>query len=126
MSTPISPMMARAAPPAADLDISLVHVPAFTDSTPARPSRLGQQRSEPLNPSEYRHVVHRDAAFGEKLLDVAIRESEPQVPSHGQHDHLRWELEPTSAEHDGAERQTRRASLGVVPGQPWSDVALGR
>jgi hypothetical protein len=37
---------------------------------------LGQQRRESLDPAVDRDVTHVDAAFGEQLLDVAIRQRE--------------------------------------------------
>jgi hypothetical protein len=43
---------------------------------PARPSGVGQQRGEPLHPAVDGHVVDLDAAFGEQLLDVAVRQAE--------------------------------------------------
>jgi hypothetical protein len=39
---------------------------------PARPSRLGEQRREPLHPSVDGDVVDLDTALGEQLLDVAV------------------------------------------------------
>jgi hypothetical protein len=37
---------------------------------------LGQQRREPQHPSVDDYVVDLDPAFGEQLLDVAIRQRE--------------------------------------------------
>src|SRR4029450_12534850 len=38
------------APPAGDLDIGLIHLPAISNTMSARPSGLGQQRRESLHP----------------------------------------------------------------------------
>jgi hypothetical protein len=38
-------------PPAGDLDVGLVHVPAVTDPVPGEPGGVGQQWSEPLHPA---------------------------------------------------------------------------
>jgi hypothetical protein len=42
------------APPPGDLHIGLVDLPAISNTMPARPSSLGQQRCEPLHPSNTR------------------------------------------------------------------------
>src|SRR6266545_4087013 len=49
---------------------------------------LGQQRREPLDPAVDGDVIDVDAAFGEQLLDVAVRQREAQVPADRQHDHV--------------------------------------
>ena len=64
------------APPAGDLHLGLVDLPAVTDGVPTRPSGLGQQRREPQHPPVDRHVVDLDPALGEELFDVAIGETE--------------------------------------------------
>ena len=56
--------------------------------------RVNEQRRETLHPPVHGDMVDLDPAFGEQLLDIAIREAEPQVPAHRKHDHLRWESEP--------------------------------
>src|ERR1700712_1819346 len=58
----------------------LVHEPPVTGGVPAGPGRVDQQRSEPLPPAVNGHVVDRDAAFGQQLLDVSIRQAVPQIP----------------------------------------------
>jgi hypothetical protein len=42
----------------------------------AGPGSLGEQRREPLHPPVDGDVVGLDPAFGEQLLDVAIRQRE--------------------------------------------------
>ncbi len=39
-------------------------------------------------------MVDLDAALGEQLLEVAMRQAEPQVPAHCNDDRLGWEAEP--------------------------------
>ena len=63
-------------PPTGDLHIGLVDLPAITNRMPTGPGRLGQQRRESLHPAVDGDVVDRDAAFGEQLLDVAVRQPE--------------------------------------------------
>jgi hypothetical protein len=46
---------------------------------PARPSGLGQQRHEPLDPAVDRDVIDIDAPFGQQLLDVTAGQAEAQV-----------------------------------------------
>jgi hypothetical protein len=38
-------------------------------------------------------VVDLNAALGEQLLHVAVGQTEPQVPPHREHDHVRREPE---------------------------------
>jgi hypothetical protein len=81
------------APPAGDLDIGLVDLPAVADGMAAGPGGLGQQRRKPQHPPIDRDVVDLDAAFGEQLLDVAVPQRETQVLADRQHDHIRREAE---------------------------------
>ena len=60
----------------------------------AGPGGVGQQRREPLDPPVDGDVVDLDAALGEQLLHVAVRQREAQLPPHGQHDHVGREAEP--------------------------------
>ena len=82
-------------PPASNLDLGLVGGPAVPDRVAGRASRVDQQRCEPLHPPVDRDVINLDAAFGEQLLDIAVGQSEPQIPTNRQHDHLGWEPEPS-------------------------------
>jgi hypothetical protein len=52
-------------PETGDSDVGLVDEPAVTDTVPARPSRVDDQRGEALHPPINRHVINVDAAFGE-------------------------------------------------------------
>ena len=45
------------------------------------PGSLGQQRSEALDPPVDGDVVDLDAAFGEEFLDVAVGQTEAEVPA---------------------------------------------
>ena len=76
------------APAAGDLHIGLVDLPAITDGMAAGPGSLDQQRREPLDPPVDGDVVDLDAALGEQLLHVAVRQREAQLPPHGQHDQV--------------------------------------
>src|SRR6266511_927470 len=82
-------------PPAAGhLHIGLLDSPAVTDGMAAGPRGVGQQRREPLHPPVDGDVVDLDAALGEQLLHVAVRQRQAQIPPHGQHDHVWREAEP--------------------------------
>jgi hypothetical protein len=59
----------------------------------ARPSSLGQQRCEPLDPAIDGDVVDFDAPFAEQLLDVAVGEAEAQVPVDRDDNDIGWEPE---------------------------------
>ncbi len=81
-------------PPATrDLHMGLVHRPAISHGVAAWPGGLGQQRREPQHPAIDRDVVDLDAALGEQLLDVAVRQTEAQIPADRQDDHVGWEAE---------------------------------
>jgi hypothetical protein len=56
------------------------------------PGGIGQQRSEPLHPSEDGDVVDLDAAFDQQFLNISVGQVEPQVPA-DRDDHLWWEPE---------------------------------
>jgi hypothetical protein len=47
-----------------------------------------------LDPPIDRDVVDLDPTLGQQLLDVPVGEAEPQVPTDGQGDDLRWEPVP--------------------------------
>jgi len=68
------------APDAVDLDVCLVDEPPVTRCVAGEPGGIGQQRREPLYPSEDRDVVHLDTAFEQQLLDVGVGQVVPQVP----------------------------------------------
>ena len=53
--------------------------------------RVDQQRREALHPPVQGDVVDLDTALGQQLLEVPVRQPEPQVPPHRQDDHLRRE-----------------------------------
>ena len=63
---------------------------------PGRAGRVDHQRREVLDPPVPGDVIYLYPAFPEELLQVAVRQAEPQVPAHRQHDHLR--REPVASE----------------------------
>ena len=81
------------APAPGDLHVGRIDLPAVTDGMAAGPGGLGEQRGEALHPPVDGDMVDLDAALGEELLDVAVRQRETQVPAHRQHDHLGREAE---------------------------------
>jgi hypothetical protein len=54
---------------------------------------VGQQQREPLHPAVGGHVVDLDAALGQELFDVAIRQAEAEVPADRDDDHVGREAE---------------------------------
>ena len=46
-------------------DVGFVDEPAITDTMPARPSRIDDQRGEALHPPINRHVINVDTTFRE-------------------------------------------------------------
>jgi hypothetical protein len=67
------------APPAGDLHVSLVDIPAIADRVPARAGRVDQQWGEPLHPPVHGHMIDLDPALRQQLLHIAIRKAEPEV-----------------------------------------------
>jgi hypothetical protein len=55
-------------------------------------------------------MVDVDSAFGQQLLDIPIRQAEPQIPAHRQHDHLA--REPEAGERRAS--RNRRATFSNV------------
>src|SRR5437016_2035840 len=49
---------------------------------PAWPSRVRGERREALHPPEHRGVIDLDPTLEKELCDVAVGETEPQVPAH--------------------------------------------
>ena len=107
------------APPSGDLHVGFVDLPAIADAVAAGPGSLGQQGREALDPAVDRDVVDLDAAFGQQLLDVAVRQREAQVPAHGQHDHVGWEAEA------GERSPYDRGEAGTASSHSDSLPALG-
>jgi hypothetical protein len=87
---------------------------------PKRTGGVGEQRREPLHPPVHRHVVDIDAARGQQLLDVPIREPVPG-----------YERTATVITSDGnrkrgnAERSTLGRAVEVAVTTQWRHVKSG-
>ena len=55
--------------------------------------RVNEQWCEALHPSDG-ELIDLDSTLGEELLDIAVRQVEPQIAMHREHDHFRWEPKP--------------------------------
>ena len=55
--------------------------------------RVGEQGCEPLRPAVDGDVIDLNVAFGQKFLDVAVRQAVAQIPAHGHRDDLGGEPE---------------------------------
>src|SRR5829696_1023966 len=111
------------APLTRDLHIRLVHLPAATHGVPARPSGVDQQRREPLYPPVDRDVVDLDAALGEQLLKVAVRQAEAQVPADREHDHVGRKAE---AGEGGPQRDRPVGAISSSHGESITDRTTSR
>jgi hypothetical protein len=103
-------------PPAGDLDVGLVDEPAVPRWHAGAGGRRRRTAGEPLHPPIHRHVVHGDAAFGQQLLYIPLREAVAQVPADRDTDHLGWEPEPgegrpVDVRASGGARSTHRPSF---------------
>jgi hypothetical protein len=69
-------------------------------------------------------VVDVDAAFGEELFDIAIRQAVAQVPPNGQQDHPGGNRNPTN---DGDSRRQRSTggTLRAVPNRSTQQCPAG-
>jgi hypothetical protein len=98
------------APPAGDLHIGLIHVPAVPDGVPTGPGGLGEQRREPLHPAVDGDVVDLNAPLSQELFDVAEGQAETQVPTDRQHNHVGREAKAS----EGRSREGRRGGRRVL------------
>ena len=91
------------APNAGDFDVGLIHEQARPDDTAARAGPVDRQRRETLRPPEQGDVIDLDAALREEFVEIAIRQTETEIPADRQHDHLR--REPEAGERRRVERR---------------------
>jgi hypothetical protein len=63
-------------------------------------------------------VVDLDAAFDEEFLDVAVGQTEAEVPADREHDHIRWEAE-------AGERRPCDGSRSGAAGSHGDSLPLG-
>ncbi len=59
--------------------MGLIDKPAVTDHAPARTGRIHQQRREALYSPKQHHVIDLDATLDQELLEVPVRQTEPQI-----------------------------------------------
>src|SRR6266508_276303 len=62
--------------------------PPITRGVACRTRGVDELRREPLHPPIHRHVINLDAALGQQLLHVAVRQPVAQIPAHCHRDHL--------------------------------------
>jgi hypothetical protein len=72
--------------------------PAVARCMAAQASSLDELGRESLHSPARRHVIHRDAALGGQLLDVAVGQAIPQVPADRNGDHLPRKPDPANTE----------------------------
>jgi hypothetical protein len=75
-------------PDTGDLDVGLIDEPARADRAAAWSRCVDQQRREALHPPKQGDVIDVDAALREELLEIAVRQTEAEIPTHRQQDHL--------------------------------------
>jgi hypothetical protein len=71
----------QVAPGPPDFQVRLIDMPAIADQMLSSSCGLGELRREPLDPPVDRDVVDLDPALAQELLDVPIRQAEPQIPA---------------------------------------------
>ena len=75
-------------------NVSLIHPPGSVGGFQFAAATFIQFRRIALDPSPDSGVVGRQAALGEKFLDVTIGERKSQIPSHRTGDHRGFEVAP--------------------------------
>jgi hypothetical protein len=68
--------------------VGLIDEPAVADDVTTGPGCIDEQGGEPLHPPVHGHMIDVDPALAEKLVNIAIRQPEPQIPPHRKHNHL--------------------------------------
>src|ERR1700730_8215077 len=106
-------------PDAADPHVGLVDEPASPHRVPARACRVDSERGEVLHPAVQGDVIDLDPALRQELLEIAVGQAKPQIPAHGQQDHLG--LEPVAVE-----RRRPRLDLRAAPTTPHPDSLAPR
>ena len=81
-------------PDASDLDVGLVDEPALSHDMAARAGYVYEQQREAFHLPKQGDVIDLDAALREEFVEVAVRQTEAEIPADGQHNHLRREPEP--------------------------------
>ena len=79
-------------------------------SRAARAGGVDELRGEGLHPAVDRDVVDSNAALGQQLLDIAIRQAVAQLPAHRDRDHLPREAEAGRRRRTDPESTTRSVS----------------
>jgi hypothetical protein len=85
---------------------------------PAGPGSLGQQRHEPQHPPVDGDVVDLDATLSQELFDVAMRQTEAQVPADRDDEDIGWIAE-------AGERGLRSGSRARTAGSHAGSLAAG-
>src|SRR5262249_42255261 len=75
-------------PPARDLDVRFIDEPPITRHVACRTRGVDELLGEGLHPPIHRHVINVDAALGQQLLHVAVRQPVAQIPTNRHRDHL--------------------------------------
>lgn len=63
--------------------------------------RFDDLGGETLNPAVQRDVIYLDPPLGQQLLEIPIRQPEPEIPPHRQQDHLRRKPETRERRRNG-------------------------
>src|SRR5258707_12535193 len=94
--------------------LRLVHLPRVVRRLEVPAQAPLQFRSIPLDPSPDGDVIHREPTLGQKLLDVAARKREAQIPADRQETDLRFKLVPLE---QTANLRVRKWHPTSLPGQ---------
>jgi hypothetical protein len=79
---------------------------------PGRSGRINQLGGESLDPPIQGDVIDVEAALGEELLQIPVREAAPPVAAHREQNHIRREPEPRERRR-GLNARAKAADVGV-------------
>ena len=71
--------------------VRLINAPVFADWASMNMGSFAKQRKEALDPTVDGAAVNHDTSLGKPLDHVGIAQPVPDVPAHGQGDHVIWE-----------------------------------
>src|SRR3546814_246613 len=87
-------------PLAPHLDVGFIQTPARIKATPPDPTQpLLHLRSVALAPAIDLHMLHRNAAFRQHFLKVAIADRIATIPAHRPQEHITLEMAPLEIRH---------------------------
>jgi hypothetical protein len=90
----------------------------IADRVPTRSGRVGEERREALHPAVHGDVIDLDPTLSQEFFDVAIRQAEPQIPTHCEDNDLPREAEAGEPRARDRGYQTSTATIHPLRSPP--------